>query len=108
MNEEFKKKWDTHIRDNEFELKMEIQRCRDLMQKYEPGSSEYEKVLKAYDTLLTQEKELKKIREDVSKIVWGAAFTIGGWCVYRALFDKIGDPFFKEIGKNFIKFIPHV
>ena len=108
MNEEFKKKWDTHIRNNEFELKMEIQRCWDVMQKYEPGSSEYEKVLDAYETLLKQEKDLKEIHENVSKIICGAVFTIGGWCVYRALFDKIGDPFFKEIGKNFIKFIPHV
>lgn len=108
MFKKFNKNWETQTRNNAFELKMEIQRVWDYMQTLTLGSPEYEKVLKVYDTLLAQEKELKKIDADVSKFAWGAIFTVGGWCLYRACFDKVGDPFFKEIGKNFIKIIPHV
>ena len=103
--DEMKKMWTTATRNNELELKAEIQRCRDKMAMYEPGTQEYADVLKAYDILLSQEKELKKLHEDASKIIWGAAFTVGGWILYRGLIDKSADPFFREIGKNLIKLI---
>lgn len=100
-----KRDFEVTKRNNAFELKAEIQRCKDELQSFTPGTKEYAEVLKAYETLLTQEKELKRIKEDCSKVLWGAAFTIGGWIVYRKLIDTSADPFFKEIGKNFIKIV---
>lgn len=102
---EVKKLFIAHIRNNEFELKGEIQRCKDKLRHYEPGTQEYTDTLKAYDILLSQEKELKKIRLELKKIAYGAAFMILGWITYRMLIDKAADPFFREIGKSFIKLI---
>ena len=102
---EVKKLAEVQMRNNEFELKGEIQRTRDTLDKYEPGSKEYDNVLKHYVSLLEQEKELKRIEAEKTKIVWGAAFTVGGWIMYRALIDKAADPFFREIGKSLLKLI---
>ena len=95
----------TQMRNNEFELKGEIQRVKDHLTTLEVGSSEYAKTLDAYNTLLTQEKEIKKLDTEVKKVIYGAAIGIGGMLLYRKLIDKSADPFFREIGRNLLKVV---
>lgn len=93
------------MKNNARDLKKEIRRCWDELQKCEVGSVEYNKKLECYNTLLSQEKELKKIRADKVKGVAAGAIGIGGMLLYRKLIDKSADPFFKEIGKSMLKIV---
>lgn len=104
--DDLQKGWEVQTRNNRFELKSEVQRCHDTMQEYTPGSKEYFEAAKVYCMLLNHEKENRKIDEETWKIIFGCAAVIGAWCTYRILFESSTDPFFREIGKVFIKFIP--
>lgn len=93
------------MRNNAKELKKEIRRVWDELQKCEVGSADYNKKLECYNTLLSQEKELKKIRADRVKVVGAGALGIGGMLLYRKLIDTSADPFFKDIGRSMLKIV---
>lgn len=95
----------TIVRSNEFELEAEIQRCRDQLQKYEVGTKEYSDALECYNTLLTQEKELKKTHNDVRKYVIAGGIGIVGVLLYRKLIDTSADPFFRDLAKGLLKVV---
>ncbi len=96
----------TLVRSNSFELKNEIQRVKDKLVTLEPGTQEYADTLKAYDILLTQEKELKRVGTEIKKIVFGAAACAACTVVYRIGFEKAMDPHYRDLAKSFMKFIP--
>lgn len=100
-----KEKLEKLFRNNEKELKDEIQRCKDALAGAEPGTKEYNDILEAYNTLLTQEKELKKIKSDVKKYVGAGIIGIGGMLLYRKLIDTSADPFFRDIARNLLKIV---
>ena len=100
-----KEKLEKLFRNNEKELKDEIQRCKDSLAGAEPGTKEYNDILEAYNTLLTQEKELKKIKSDVKKYVGAGIIGIGGMLLYRKLIDTSADPFFRDIARQLLKIV---
>ena len=100
-----KEKIEKLFRNNEKELKDEIQRCKDALAGAEPGTKEYNDILEAYNTLLTQEKELKKIKSDVKKYVGAGIIWIGGMILYRKLIDTSADPFFRDIARQLLKIV---
>ena len=95
----------TIVRSNSFELEAEIQRCRDQLQKFEVGTKEYSDTLECYNTLLTQEKELKKARNEIKKYVVGGGIGIAGVLLYRKLIDTSADPFFRDLAKGLLKVV---
>lgn len=100
-----KEKIKQFFRSNEFELKGEIQRARDKMASCQVGTVEYNSALEAYNTLLTQEKELKKLQTDVKKYVYAGAIGILGVLLYRKLIDTSADPFFRDLAKGLLKIV---
>lgn len=96
----------TSVRSNSFELRNEIQRCKDRLSQLTPGSQEYADTLKAYDILLSQEKELKKVKTEIKKIIGGAAACAICTVIYRVGFEKAMDPHYRDLAKSFMKFIP--
>ena len=100
-----KKKIETFLRNNETELKEEIQRCKDALTELKPGSEGYKETLEAYNTLLSQEKELKKIKADINKYVAAGVIGIAGMILYRKLIDTSADPFFRDIARNLLKVV---
>jgi len=96
------------LRSNRRELKKEIQRTWDRLQTLKPGTKSYKECKEDYDDLLDREKELKKINSDfLSKplgIVLGAILSIVGIVIYRRAIETTTDPFFRDIGKWFLKF----
>lgn len=93
------------FRNNERELSQEIMRLKDAMAKEEPGSAKYGTLLEQYNTLLSQEKELKKLRSDVEKALVAGSIGIVGLLVYRWMINSAEEPFFKEIGKLLLKVV---
>ena len=104
-NEKFKKQ----KRNNETELRKEIQRVYDKLQTKDPGTKEYKDTIDCYGILLDKEKELKRIKKDVEKeiekCVAAGTMGIAGIILYRVMLDHTGDPFFRDIGKGFIKLV---
>lgn len=95
------------LRNNEVELKKEIQRVRDVMQTQTPGTPEYGMTQSQLCQLLDREKELKCNKTNRLKIWVGAAGSIGGILLYRKLFDTSADPFFRDFGKQILGAIKH-
>lgn len=103
---EMKANLTTATRNNEFELKGEVQRCHDKMQDFEPGDKEYADILeKCYIPLLTIENNINARIDKRREILLKAAALTLAWITYRGLVDTSADPFFREIGKNFIKIL---
>lgn len=100
-----KEKLEELFRTNEKDLKNEIQRCKDKLSELEVGSKEYSDVLESYNTLLTQEKEIKKMQTEINKIIAAGLIGIFGLILYRKLIDTSADPFFREIGRNLLKIV---
>lgn len=112
---------------------MIIARLNELYNKLDDltvGTQEYDKVLTQYLNLYRvyeeaekndnkraenalKEKELDnelkiegfKAKIEVLKIILGITGPLLGLLIYRALFDKTGDPFFKDIGRGIIGLI---
>lgn len=93
------------FRTNEKDLEKEIQRCKDTLAVQEVGTKEYKDTLDCYNTLLTQEKELKKLKTDVNKYITAGAIGIAGMLLYRKLIDTSADPFFRDIARNLLKIV---
>ena len=91
----------TAVRNNEFELKNEIQRMKDYLQTLQPGTEEYEKASKIYQDMLKIENESKdkSIKKEIVKIGFGALVGFGCMMGYRGLIENANEPFFKEFGK---------
>ena len=101
----FQQKVSAFFRSNNLENQAEIERLYDLMQEEEPGTEEYLALEERYLELTDRDIMREEVRAEAST-EWGkilAAF--GGIIAYRALFDKTGDPFFKDFGGKFLRFI---
>lgn len=93
------------IRNNRKELKKEIQAVKDRMDQFDVESEEHEKCHKQYCELLDREKDLKSEDTMRSKIVVSAVAGIGGLFAYRAIFDRSGDPLFRDMGRSILDFV---
>lgn len=95
----------TTVRNNEFELKNEVQRAKDKLATLQVGTPEYADALSAYKELTTLETEKEKVKKEVRKTILGGMIGIGGMLLYRKLIDKAAEPFFKEIGKQMLRIV---
>lgn len=90
------------LRNNEIELKKEIQRVRDVMQTQTPGTPEYGMTESQLCQLLDREKDLKCNKTNRLKIYLGVGGSIGGLFLYRKFIDTSADPFFRDLGKQIL------
>ena len=99
-----REKLNTFLRNDEEELSNEIQRLKDELLEMDPRTDEYADLYEKYAGLLEIKARFKETRDKNVKnpLVLGLAGTVA-LLLYRALFDRSHDPFFREIGKELIR-----